>query len=106
MQTYSDDYIEHMGKVFVLHDLFARHGVRFEEFIDAPNEILVACMQSDLDYEPLLPEQKRVQERLDQEAEITSINGQPVELHGDRLLQPMTHRDQPKHWKTNTRRAS
>lgn len=106
MQTYSDEYMDCWGEVFVHHDLFARHSVRFETFLEAPAEILIACMQRELDYQPLLPEQKRVQARLDQEAEITSLNGQPVELHGDRLLQPMTHRDVPKHWKTNTRRAS
>ena len=105
MHTYSDEYIDCWGEVFVHHDLFARHSVRFETFLQAPDEILIACMQSELDYEPLLPEQKRVQERLDQETEITSINGQPVELHGDHLLQPTHKRSPSKGYKTNTRRA-
>lgn len=60
MHWYSDEYLEHWGRVFVAEDLYCRRGVRFETFLQAPQEILDAVAQLPVDAAPLLPRQAAV----------------------------------------------
>lgn len=100
---YSDEYIEHWGDIFVKsggRDVF---GIAFETFLRSPQACLHARDVSvkfkanrqalidrqalcSADYEPLLPPQLRVRERLD---ELTDeLGGPDAVLRNDRLVEP------------------
>lgn len=110
MTSYSDEYIDFWGGVFIdnkLRDI----GITFEFFLLDP----VACLESrytgiDLvDHYPLLAQQVVVEHRLqmdalDKETEaLLEMGSGDIEQHGDRLIQPFYHYAKSKKWKINTR---
>lgn len=118
MATHSDEHLEYFGNLFVAANLHSESGMTFDEFMQNPQAILsdivvtncLSGLQEVLDilnsneYLGLLPPQRAVQQRLDYEAQQQALEqphkGRVLELHGDRLLTPMYHRDRSKSWKT------
>ena len=116
MQTYSDEYLDCWGDVYVANNI-ADMGIPFDMFLARPNDHMVALLDcrpplSDNGPYPLLPAQISICEKLHRHERVLQLinegeadhNGNVVELHGDRLMTPMHHHDAPKKWKTNTRR--
>lgn len=74
--SYSDEYLDYWGDVFVRLGLYPQHGVLFETFLLYPQEIVQACAQHDPHATPLLPRQaeamhaQMAQERMDDDAVI------------------------------------
>ncbi|OBS10814.1 hypothetical protein [Acidihalobacter prosperus] len=93
--SYPDAYIERWGNVFVASGLHEATGLTFETFLIDPESHLAARERLHLidrqtlgsaDYEPLLPPQLRVRERLD---ELTDeLGGPDAVLRNDRLVEP------------------
>jgi len=105
--TYSDDYIEYWAVQYRARRIW-RYGILFGVFVERPREILDALTERG--FLPLLPEQKRVQQRLDEQAlsEAEAFAGckrpgpnlaQAPAMHGDRYIQPMRPRRWLPHWK-------
>ena len=121
MHTYSDEYIDYWGDVFVENNL-AGKNILFECFLDYPVDTLAAVVfcqampLGDDEYYPLLYRQKKVQSRIDKHIEAEDIQeemdnrferkGHVVEMIGNRNVERFHHYSHPKKWKTNTRRAS
>jgi len=109
MHTYSDEYINYWGEMFVMNN-FQSTGIRFDEFLVLPKEYTEAItfeLATPLqhDFYPLMRSQKKIQEHLDLEAEMDAEferRGHVVELHGPRTIEPMHHRAPARKWKTGT----
>lgn len=117
--TYSDEHIEYWAVQYRSRRIW-RYGVTFEMFLRYPQEILDALLRRG--FLPLLPEQQKVQQRLDEQdlaAGCTdprtsqllagSQDGcerpgehqlQAPAWHGDRLVQSMRPRLRLPRWKT------
>jgi hypothetical protein len=103
---YSDEYIEHWAQEYRARRVW-RYGVPFELFLRQPRQILNALLHQG--FLPLLPEQRKVQQRLDaDEAEAEALArcdrpgrhaAQAPALHGDRYVQPMRPRRWLSRWK-------
>ena len=119
--TYSDEYIHHWGEVFTANNLHLRN-LTFETFLLAPEKILAAIIFHDthkiiLKYIPpsLLPEQRAVQKRIDQEHEADVVELDMVrnlerdaEAHcsNGKFFEPMHHTAwPPNHGKGHCRKA-
>jgi hypothetical protein len=87
MTTYADEYIEHWGGVFTARDLYHQHGVRFDTFLLAPQEILDSIAQLPPRVAPLLPAQAAAMHRDLEEALVP--NGAQMRERG--YVQRMRH---------------
>lgn len=95
MRTYSDNAIEFWGEVFTACRLHGE-GVRFDEFIKAPEACLRrfglddAVEVMERGFLPLLPRQARVRQRLERQGPVCeSVNGAVIPLL------PVKDREQP-----------
>lgn len=117
--TYSDEYIEYWAIQYRNRRLW-RYGILFATFLEHPREILKALLERG--FLPLLPEQRKVQQRLDEQDPalgccdprtaklLDSADGacdrpgehqlQAPAWHGDRLVQSMRPRFRLPRWKT------
>lgn len=106
-EHFSDEYIEYWAAEYHARRVW-RYGIPFHYFLHQPCEILSALL--DRGYLPLLPEQRKVQQRLDDEAlaETEALAGwerpgpntiQPPAMHGDRYVQSMRPRRWLPRWK-------
>lgn len=118
--VYSDEYIEYWAAEYHARRIW-RYGVLFGVFLRQPQQILDALERRG--FMPLLPEQRRVQQRLDEKDVIVVASGDPrtvallstlwfgcerpgpnqvqsPALHGDRYVQPMSPRQHLAKWKT------
>lgn len=109
---YTDEYIDHWGDVFQRKAIAATLGITFERFLQSPQQWVDALDRTvdgdrielgSADYEPLLPEQLRVQRAVDQanaysaseldrmtDAMSHSRTGEPARMNGcgNRLIEP------------------
>jgi len=113
MQTYSDEYLEHWGEIYLACDA-AKSTIYFEVFLQNPQAFMDAItateqLHGSLDkLEMLLPIIKRdevnddeaIQEEIEKRFE---RKGHVVEMHGHKNIERLRHRECPKKWKTNTR---
>jgi len=64
MTTYSDEYLEHWGRIFEQRDLYCRFGIRFDTFLIWPEDTLAAVdaliAEHGPELRPLLPAQAQV----------------------------------------------
>lgn len=104
---YTDAELEHWGRIFVELNLY-RRGYDFESFMQSPHAFLDGSKPL-----PLLRKQRAVKQRIDggcqsNRDEVQHRTGRAIELHGDRLMQPLHRRAGTKRWKTRThkRRAA
>lgn len=92
----SDADLHYWGDVFVSRGL-ARFSLDFEKFLLNPQAILASIERTA--FEPLLPAQRRVRDRLDAAAVELPLSVQRLvvdtetrsELHGQALVEPMRH---------------
>ncbi len=90
MQTYSDEHIEHWGKVYLINRLMD-YGIIFELFLRYPQQIMQAM--EDREFRPLLPQQVAVRQRLDRDGRPARERRTDMQVHlrGDHLMEPMHH---------------
>ena len=99
--TYSDEHIDHWGKVYTDTPAILRHGIHFVTFLVAPQNILDLINGNSLRALPLLPKQRTAQQQQASRHAIVDYDNKPeMELHGDRVMQPMHHRAAPTKSKT------
>jgi len=98
--TYPDEHIDYWGDVFTSAPEVLRHGILFETFLVAPQNILDLIHGNALQPLPLLPQQKMVMQRhplcTRPPAHVMDdyVDDPALELHGDRVIQP-THKRAP-----------
>lgn len=110
LQSHTDDALDYWGDVFVSRHIGDELDITFERFMQSPQSWVDAldriaasdrCLHGSSDFEPLLPQQLRVQQAIDQ-ANACSVSeldqltddlgrarsGVPASLRGDRLIEP------------------
>lgn len=94
MRTYTDEYLQHWGRVFEERDLYHRYGIRFDAFLIWPAETLAAIDALGDQLEPLLPAQADVMYRVaeaDAERLEQDIVPDQARLRDQGYVEPMRH---------------
>jgi len=101
---YSDEHIEHYGRLFVANDLHRRTGLRFETFMRDPEHWLQHLVwretPADEAPRPLLSAQRQVQARVDMAIlaeEAAAEVERRAQLRGAHMIEPLKHHTMP--WK-------
>ena len=89
--NYSDEYINYWGELYTDNNL--RLVQCFDDFLKNPVPFLTAKIA-------MAKSAKAIQD------ELVTVKGRVVELHGDRLIQPLHKRQKVRAWKTNTNRST